>query len=121
MPNNPNPANLTGLGGNPALQWLIQNDPYLASNLSLAMSQGNLTGFNTNNAAGTGAIYGVNPGIISIDPGTLAAANNLFNNGVYAGVSAANLTTLLTLDFQLNHETWHADVNTYVTDYGDTV
>jgi len=69
---NPNPQTLTGVSSNAALEWIIQNDPYLASNLSLSMSNGTLSGFNTNNLAGSEATYGVSPGIISIDPALLS-------------------------------------------------
>jgi predicted Zn-dependent protease len=115
MPNSP--QNLTGVSSNTALQYLIRNDPYMNSNLSLAMSRGNLNGFDTNNPSGTGAVYN-SGGIISINPALLNSADALINSsGQYIGKSNGDLSTLLTLDFTINHETWHADVSTYVSNY----
>ena len=78
MPNNP--QSLSGVSANPALQWLIQNDSYLSDNLALAMSRGNINGFDTNDPNGTGAVYNPTNGhTVRLGPGMAVTA------GVKAG------------------------------------
>ena len=72
------------MSSNAALNWLIQNDPYLASNLSLAMSRQNLTGFLAGCAACLLLIAAVQPvaaeQVAAPSPSTAPSSQEVWGN-----------------------------------------